>query len=66
MNSQPKVEWLAAIPFLFFLTSFYVFTLARPWGMWDLSSPTRGKPVAPCTGSAVLTTGPSGKSLSNS
>ena len=31
----------------FFLTSFYVFILARPWGMWDLSSLTRDKPVAP-------------------
>ena len=38
------------------------FFLATPCSTWDLSSPTRGWTHAPCSGSAVLTTGPPGKS----
>ena len=41
--------------------SFFIF-LAVPWAMWDLSSPTRDRMCVPCIGSAVLTTGPPGKS----
>ena len=33
-----------------------------PHGMWDLNSQTRDWTGTPCTGSAVLTTGPLGKS----
>ena len=33
-----------------------------PCGMWDLNSPTRDRTHALCIGSAVLTTGPPGKS----
>ena len=54
-------------PFLFLLTnSIFIFIifyfLAAPRGMWNLSSPTRDGTRAPCSGSAVLTTGPPGKS----
>ena len=38
----------------------YLFILATPCGMWDLSSPTRNQIHAPCNGSPVLTTGPPG------
>ena len=41
----------------------FSFFRAAPCGMRDLSSPTRDRTHAPCSGSAVLTTGPPGKSL---
>ena len=34
---------------------------AAPWGMWELSSPTRDRTCTPCIASAVLTTGLPGK-----
>ena len=37
--------------------------MATPHGMWDLSSPTRDHTHAPCIGSTVLPTGPTGQSL---
>ena len=40
----------------------FFFFLAAPHGMWDLSSQTRDRTRAPCSGSTVLTTGPPGKS----
>ena len=36
--------------------------LATPYGMWDLSSPTRDRTCMPCTGNRILTTGLPGKS----
>ena len=40
---------------------FYIYLFI--FGMWDLSSSTRDQTCAPCIGSAVLTTGPPGRSL---
>ena len=36
--------------------------LAMPFGMHDLSSPSTDRTWVPCSGNAVLTTGPPGKS----
>ena len=49
----------------FFVRLFWVlgFFLAMPRSMWDTSYPNRDQTRAPCIGSAVLTTGPPGKSL---
>ena len=41
----------------------FVFPFWQCHSMWDLSSPTRDQTHAPCSGSAVLTTKPPGKSL---
>ena len=38
--------------------------LAALWGIWELSSLTRGQTHTLCSGSAVLTSGPPGKSRS--
>ena len=41
---------------------FFFNFLAKPYGMWDLSSPARDHICGPCFGSRVLLTGPPGKS----
>ena len=41
----------------------FSFLLAVLCGMWNLSSPTKDGTYVPCSRSAVLTTGPLGKSL---
>ena len=38
----------------FILYLFYLFILAAPWGMHDLSSPTRAQTHIPCIGSMSL------------
>ena len=48
---------LLELPFFFF------FFLATPCGIWDLSSLSRARTHAPCSGGTVLITGPPGKSL---
>ena len=42
--------WLLSFSSSFFK---FVYFLAAPHGMWDLSSPTRGHTHAPCTGSSL-------------
>ena len=41
---------------------YFIFFLAAPCGMWDLSSQTRDQTCAPCSGRAESTTGLPGKS----
>ena len=44
----------------------YLFSLAAPWSIWDLSSPTRDQTSYPASlhlKQRVLTTGPPGRSL---
>ena len=47
---------------LFFI-HLYIYFLATPCSMWDLSSSTRDQTCTPCVGSTESTTGPPGKSL---
>ena len=48
----------------FFVAEWYsVFYFASLCGIWDLSSHTRDRTCAPCSGSTVLTAGQPGKSL---
>ena len=48
----------------FFVAEWYsVFDFASLCGIWDLSSHTRDRTCAPCSGSTVLTAGQPGKSL---
>ena len=46
----------------FFFVFVFVFNfLAKPYGMWGLSSPARDHICGPCFGSRALLTGPPGK-----
>ena len=54
---------LVILTFFFALWPQCLYLLAMPWGMWDLSSPTRGGTCTPRSGSTVLTTGPPGKAV---
>ena len=45
------------------LTIYKKFFLATPYGMWDLSSPTRDQTQGSCNGSKISATGTTGESL---